>query len=268
MIKLDCNAFTGPWPFHKVRNRDFAALEAMHRQNGVGGGFVSSTEAIFYNDPLEADQDLARELAGRKDYRQVVTVNPTLPGTCAQLRHAIRELDVAGVRILPGLHGYPLHDPGLEKLCAVLEEERLPLFLTLRMEDARVEYLLKSQAISGWDLTGFLERHTNFPILLCNIHTFELQGLNSVLFQQDNVFADISGFKESSFCIEDMLEGGYGSRLVYGSTAPIFCLRSTLLLLETAQIPEADKAAVFGAQTFLDALEPRCRPQVKELALV
>lgn len=261
-MRLDCNAFVGAWPFHKIREKDFAALEAKHKRYGIEGGYVSSTEAIFYNDPLEADLDLAEELDGRRDYRQVITVNPLLPGTCLQVRRAIREIDVAGVRILPGFHGYTLHAPELEALCEILEEEKLPLFLTMRMEDMRVEYLMQSQEIYVWELAGFLERHTGFPVLLCNTRTRELSWVSRVIESQNNVFTDVSGFKEGLFNMERLHEAGYTDYMVYGSTSPLFCMKSSLLLVETAQMPGEVKEKIMSGRSFLDAVEERYRPKI------
>lgn len=259
-MKLDCNAWVGPWPFHKIREKDFNSLIQKHGRYGIGGGFVSSTEAIFYNDPLEADIDLAKVLADRRDYRQVITVNPMLPGAISSIRRARGMMDMAGIRILPGFHSYALHTPEVEALCEVLASEGLPLFLTLRMEDIRVEYMFQSKPVPIWELEGFLERHTAFPILLCNARSFELTGLRHVLNHQKNVFCDISGFKELTFCMEQLYRDGFWKWMVYGSAAPLNCMRSTLLLLEKTPASEKDKALVWEAKNFLNAVDPRYHP--------
>ena len=58
MMKLDCNAFIGNWPFYKTRFGSFEDLKRIHRENGIDGGYVSSVQSIFYNHPWEAEVEL------------------------------------------------------------------------------------------------------------------------------------------------------------------------------------------------------------------
>lgn len=260
MIRWDCNAFVGRWPFHKVRGPEFIHLEAKHQRYGISGGFVSSLEAIFYNDPYEADVDLAEALAGRRDYRQVITANPKLPGCCRQVLRALGEINVAGVRIAPGFHDYAMHAPELEALCGILAERQLPLFLTLHMEDARMEYMFQSQEIYAWDLAGFLQRHKDFPILLCNIRSRELRWIRRVLENQENISADVSGLKDGVFNMEGLYADGFTKYLVYGSVSPLFCMKSSLLLADAAEMPQAEKQRIFSGAALLDQLDEQNRP--------
>ena len=250
MQRLDCNCFAGPWPFHKLRNSTMADLVRLHGDNQIEGGFVSSTSAIFYNDPEEADMELARELP--QGYRHVITVNPTLPGCLETIRRECASYPVAGVRVLPGIHGYPLFDPALGAVLDLMEELGLTLFLTLRMEDMRAEYLLHSQAIPIWDVMELIQGRTRLPILLCNLRAHEVDALKDVLLAQENVYFDCSGLKDGLFKIEAFDNAGLTRRMVYGSTAAVFCLKSTLLLIEKARIPQQKKEGILTANGFLE----------------
>lgn len=253
MKRIDCNCFLGSWPFHFVRNHNFEALKKLHAENDITSGFVSSTEAIFYNDPYEADKRLAVTLKD-SNYRHVVTVNPTLPGCCDSLRRMIKEFPVAGVRILPSFHGYTLQDEGLERLCAVLSEYKIPLFLTLRMEDERVVYMLQPQDIPVWDISMFISNHQEFPILLCNVRSWELSWLSSTFQSYEHVFADCCGLKNGLFGIDEIKNETFINRLVYGSLSPLFCIKSTMLLIEKANINKQLKESILSAQGFLKIL--------------
>ena len=262
MARMDFNGFVGRWPFHKVRGWDLDALKERHGKNGICGGYVSSPEAIFYHDPYEADADLSEMLAGDQAYRQVITVNPALPGTCSQVRRALRNLDVAGVRIVPSYHGYDLNCGALDQLCGILAERKLPLFLTLRMVDERTTYLVKPTPVPLWDIARFLQTHTEFPILVCNARLREISWLREVFLHQDNLFADCSGLKDGLFPVEKLYQEGLGKVLVYGSLSPIFCLKSTLLLVEKAQIPDEERELVLSGARFLEKVEEEYRPVV------
>ena len=249
MARVDLNCFVGNWPFHYVRNNSLEDLIKLHKANDIEYGYVSALEAIFYHDPYEADSRLAKELEGTA-YRHVVTVNPKLPGCCDSVRRMVREFLVAGVRILPGFHDYLLTDPDVEKLCELLEELNLPLFLTLRMEDERAQYMFITNEVPTWDIDGFLGRHRNIKIVICNIRNGEASYLTNLLKYYDNVSIDCSGFKNGLFAIDEFYKSGILDAVVYGSTAPIFCMKSTVLLIETADIPADAKKAVFEGKRF------------------
>ena len=254
MKYLDCSCFIGGWPFHKVRHPDFDDLRALHARNGIGGGFVSSTNAIFWNDPYEAERELAGVLAGQTDYRHVMTVNPLLPGTMDDLARAEREFPVAGIRILPGFHGCSLADARLTPLWDWLRSRKLPLFLTLRMEDERVTYLFHPSTVGLPEIRSFLETVTGFPVLLSNIRDTELPALKDTVLARPDVFADACGFKGNLFPLDMLYEAGLTSRIVYGSLAPVFCLRSTLLAFEMAAVPKNEIERMLTARDFLAML--------------
>ena len=254
MNRLDFDCFVGGWPFHKVRRPGFDDLQALHAATGIGGGFVSSTDAIFWNDPYEADRVLSRTLSGQEAYRHVMTVNPTLPGIWDDLKRAKREFRLAGIRILPGFHGYSLTDPVCGPLWDFLRENGLPLFLTLRMEDERVTYLFHPVTVGLAEIRSFLETVQGFPVLLCNIRDAELPALREVLEVRTDVFADACGFKGGLFPLDTLYEAGLTGRIVYGSLSPIFCLRSTLLAFETAQIPAEEIDRMLSGRDFLAAI--------------
>ena len=253
MKRIDLNCFVGTWPFHYVRNRTFADIRRLHEANGIDYAYISSTEAIFYQDPYEADVRLAQELKGSA-YQHVVTLNPMMPGSVDTLLREIEEFPVAGVRILPGIHDYPLLNAKLDAVYEVMCKHHLPLFLTLRREDERAEYLIKSKGISSWDISQFVSTHTRVPIVICNCRNGELLWLADSLKYLPHVSVDCAGLKNDIFSIEAVHEAGAAQNLVYGSLAPLFCMKSTTLMVETADIPESLKRDIFEGKRFLRAM--------------
>lgn len=254
-MSVDFNCFIGGWPFHKVRAGGFADLRALHSRNGISRGFVSSTDAIFYNDPYEADIDLAEILKDSPDYHHVMTVNPALPGCFDDLERASREMNIAGVRISPGFHGYSLSDPVMTRLCEALRRLRLPLFLTMRMEDERITYMVHPETVPHDEVREFLDSQADFPVLLCNIRLGELKELSEVVVNNPYVYADCSGLKDSCSVMETLDTNGITAKLVYGSLAPLFCLKSTLLIVETSGISEDKKRRILSGEGFLNLIK-------------
>lgn len=251
MKRMDFNGFVGNWPFFRIRNNTVEKLAALHRRCGIEGGFVSSLEAIFYQDPWEAELELARQLKG-SGYLHIMTVNPTLPGWRDDLKRAVRDLDIKGVRLVPGFQGYTLADACVEELGGCLREYGLPLVLTLRMKDERTMYMIQPRSIPMEEVVAFLEKYREIPTLLTHIRAAEVEGLTPLLRERENLFADNSGFKDGMFVLDHMvLETAARGHLVYGSGAPLMEMQATTMQIDTAQIPEEEKKAIFAGEKLL-----------------
>jgi predicted TIM-barrel fold metal-dependent hydrolase len=255
MKRMDFNCFTGNWPFFRIRNNTLEKLAALHRRLGIEGGFVSSLEAIFYQDPWEAELALAQQVKGT-GYLHFMTVNPTLPGWRDDLKRAVQKLEIKGVRLVPGFQGYTLEDPCVAELCDCLREYGLPLILTLRMKDGRTMYMLQPRSIPLEEIAAFLDRNRELPTLLTHIRAAEVEALLPQFAGRENVFADISGFKDGMFVLDRMvLETEAREHLVYGSGAPLMEMYATAMQIDTARIPEDRKEALFAGEKLL-----RCCP--------
>lgn len=251
MDKIDFNCFSGTWPFHRVRHPYFTDICRIHRKNGIEYGYISSTDAIFYNDPYEAELVLADEIRDSK-YRHVMTVNLALPGAIKSIEHGVSKLNIAGVRLFPGFHGYSIISEEVWTLCEQLRNYRIPLFLTMRMEDERVTHLFHPKSIALTQLESFLEKISDIPIVICNIHEYELEPLQDVIKENENVFFDCSGLKYGTFPLEGIDMLGLLPRLIYGSVTPLFCLKSTMLMFEKTHICPQTIATILSGSNFLE----------------
>lgn len=255
MKRIDFNCFCGTWPFHKIAHPEFEDLRRIHEENGIEGGFISSTHAIFYNDPYEADLELAKTIRGTR-YRQVMTVNPMLPAWRDDIHRAIHDLDIAGVRIHPGYHGYTILDKCMKELMELLRKLNLPLFLTMRMEDERATYLLHPEQVTWAQVGDFILRYPENVILLCNFRMNELRAIQEQIKACKNVYADCSGIKDGVFALETICEEyGLEDRLVYGSLCTISCLKSTILTLETAKVDPQIVERIFAGEAMMGLIK-------------
>ena len=121
MERFDGNCFVGNWPFFRVRENTIEKLAALHKKYQITSGFVSSLEAIFYQDSFEAESQLAEQLQAT-GYKHIMVLNPALPAWEAELRRCVKTLAVAGVRLLPGYHSYSLRDPQLDRVVAAIKQ--------------------------------------------------------------------------------------------------------------------------------------------------
>jgi Predicted metal-dependent hydrolase of the TIM-barrel fold len=238
MNRVDVNCLLGNWPFRKLYKNTFEDLLSVHQKNGFKYGYVSSLNSIFYNDPFEGDQEL-HEIIKETAYKHILTINPLLPAFEQDIRKGLELFDIKGVRIYPCYHNYKLECKEVDDLCSILLHLGLPLVLTMRLEDERMNYLITPNTPSIEEISCFLEKHPENTVLLINIRYHEVEAIKEIINRRNNLYIDTSGLKDLLFVIEKLLEFLNADRLVYGSLHPLYCLKSTLLLVEKAQIDEA-----------------------------
>ena len=253
MKRMDFNFFSGNWPFHKVRYNTLQKVSELHKRVNIEGGIVSSLEAIFYQDPYEAEKALAKEIKGTS-YMQAMVLNPMLPGWKYDLERAVSELSVKAVRLMPGFHGYRLTDAVMDEVADALRLYKLPLIITLRMEDERVTWMFHPKTVDMNDVIAFLEKNDDIVTLVSNIRLHQIAALNDLFEKRYNLFVDTSGLKDSLFTMELVWQSPARNHVVYGSLAPIFELQSTSLLVDAADIDPDAKEEIFGGDIFLALL--------------
>ncbi len=249
MKRFDFNCFSGNWPFHKVRYNTVAKIAQLHKRCGIDGGLISSCEAIFYQDPYEAEVSLARELEGT-GYYHAMTLNPTLPAWRDDLRRCVEELGIKAVRLVPGYHGYALTDEVMGQVTDALQEYSLPLLLTLRTEDDRTTWMLRPRPIPMDEVKAFLQNYTNIPTLIANIRLNEIAALAELFEARNDLFIDTAGFMRGLFPVDDAYPTVKG-RMVFGSNAPLSELQSITFLVDHAAVSSAQKDAIYSGEGFL-----------------
>ena len=243
MDKIDINCYLGHWPYRKLYKNTFRDLIKIHKENGIAFGYVSSLNGIFYNDPFEGDEEVHEEIGGTV-YRHILTVNPTLPGWAEDIIKALDSYKIYGVRVHPGIHGYPLDHPDFYDLCNFLVKHGLPLFLSLRMEDERLLYLLKTKTPSTAELTRFIETHADLSVIMITVRFGELMQLNKTINKSCGVRFDTSGFKDRLFELEKLTDVFPAEKILYGSAYPLYCLKSTMFTVEKAAVGQSVKDMV------------------------
>jgi len=254
-MRFDFNCFSGNWPFHKIRCNTVEKLIATHQHAGIEGGLVSSLEAVFYQDPFEADLELSRQLQGKEGYFHCQTIDPMHSGWESILRHGVEDLHVSAVRIYPGFHGYTLDHPAVGHLCRLLQEYKLPLVITVRMEDERFAYLFQPKIVPAADISGFLQQETDLPVLLTNIRPEEYAVLVAQLQERNDVFCDFSGYRGGADAIRRIEAQGIVKNMVYGSLTPLCTTMSTVFALEHDDASRETRETIFAGEALYRLLE-------------
>jgi predicted TIM-barrel fold metal-dependent hydrolase len=241
----DVNALLGHWPFRKIRKNSLEDLRRVHRENGITGGYVASLNSIFYNDPFEGDEEL-HGLIGGTEYKHVLTVNPTLPGWQRDIEDGLRRFDIRGVRIYPTYHDYDLNGEPVAELCEALKRHGLPLFVTKRMEDERLDYLVKPKPLEVTALGKFLSGQPELDIIVLNIRFNEIVSLREEAKRLPRLYFDTCGLKDKVFVLEELLNIVPAKKIIYGSQHPLYCLKSSFCLVDMVEIPEETKRSILS----------------------
>ena len=231
---IDFNCFIGQWAFYPTYVETIDQLKALHAKNGITTGYVSSLKSVTYRDYFFSEEELHNQLKGT-GYRHVMTVDPRFPACIDIVNYGIENWDIAGVRIIPGFQGYKLTDTRLEDLCKLLEEKKLPLYLTLHMQDDRNCYLVQNVAPTKAEVGTFLDAHHGLKVLLCNASLGELEGLQQEILAHPKCFFDMSGLRSRMGCVE-YLSRDMQDRLIFGTMAPILSTKAACLHLEVEDI--------------------------------
>ena len=247
---LDFNCFIGSWPFHPLAVETFEELQAIHKENGIEYGFVSSLKSMFRRDYFESEKELHETLKGTS-YRQIMTVNPLFPACLDIVRYGIENWNIAGVRVMPTYHGYDMENPFLEELCQLLQEKGLPLYLTLWLEDIRNTYMLIPTPIKWEQLSKWLAEHHGLTVLLTGASTYaDLNIHKEDVLAHPACFYEVSGMRHGCFPLEELGEE-MRQRVVYGSMSGILCLKSSLLHMQIGELNEQELAAASDGRNFL-----------------
>lgn len=252
MSRFDLNCMIGHWPFRKLRHNTLEEIQKIHGKNGITGGCISSLDSILYNDPYEGDEDMAGIIKGT-DYIHIQSVNPVLSFTVADIKRGIEMFGIKGVKIYPCYHQYNLDTPELEPVCEYLRDQNIPLFVQLRMEDYRADYVMLQKQLGVKDIEVLLKKYPDNKIVLLTPRLHEIKALASMLKESKNVLMDTSGLKDGLYSVESVVDAIGPDKLAYGSLYPLFCLKSTLMLVEEAKLDQEIKQKILweNAKNFL-----------------
>lgn len=238
---FDAAAFCGHWPYYYLRESTPEQVLAQLKKANIEGGWMSSLDACFYNDPWEADGPLLESLKGTA-WRVAMSVNPELPWA-QQLVQQGFDAGVSAVRLYPCIHDYEEDGEAVSSICRFAGRLGLPVILTLRMEDERMTYLLRQRNPEPARIRNLAAQCGNTKFILSNCLTHQVEELLPL---PENVWFDTAGFKGEFFL--ETQRSIPCDHILFGSFAPLQAVSSAVL-----SVPEAEKERIMSRNihTFL-----------------
>lgn len=223
-MNYDVSVLTGHWPFRYLRESDLKQQTARYARCGITGGCISSLDAIFYNDPWEADKKLWEQTKDTP-WELSMCVNPILPWTERKVCDAY-QIGIRHIRLYPGIHQYPLAEAnGIVELAGNLG---MTVTITGRLEDGRLSYLLQQQDVSVHDCLVLAEQNSHTRIMLSGFYIHELRAIDK---QFQNLYVDTAGLCHGLDPVQVLLQYIPMDRILFGSLYSLQCLESHLLNL-------------------------------------
>lgn len=225
---FDIGCYYGTWPFFRTEKQGIEAVAEPEKC------LFSSFDAIFLRDPLQGDEELHRALTGTL-HGHVVTINPTMPAAEAMLEEGVKRFRACGVRLHPGYHDYLLTDACVKTTVAMAKDLGIPVFVNMRMEDERLNYVVKPRKIPMHEVQEFLEGSCDATVILSNIYIDRMQELNALretINTMTNVYFDTCGLKDNPFIYDRILTLFSAEKVLYASQSPMFVRQSSLYALE------------------------------------
>lgn len=241
---IDINAFAGPWPFRALPATLPADVATMLQEAGIARALVSPLEALFFEDPHIANERLAARLQPDGILLPCAAINPTLANWARSLRSAQEEIGARAVVLHPNYHCYDLESDPARALLAAAGEAGLPVIIQLRMQDLRSQHpLCKVPDVSVGKAVNAAEAAPGTRVILGGIRFAEVSAQAARIRALSNVWIELSQV-ENVDGVRQAITAVGANRIVLGTGAPLFNVRSSLLKLEEGQLSNQERAAI------------------------
>lgn len=241
---IDINAFAGPWPFRALPATLPADVATMLQEAGIARALVSPLEALFFEDPHIANERLAARLQPDGILLPCAAINPTLANWERSLRVSQEEIGARAVVLHPNYHCYDLESDPARALLAAAGEAGLPVIIQLRMQDLRSQHpLCKVPDVSVGKAVNAAEAAPGTRVILGGIRFAEVSAQAARIRALPNVWIELSQVEHVDGLRKAISAIG-ADRILLGTGAPLFNVRSSLLKLEEGRLSDQERAAI------------------------
>jgi predicted TIM-barrel fold metal-dependent hydrolase len=234
---IDVAAWTGNWPFLKLRYTELPALKAKLQSLNVEQAFVAPIEAILEQDPIRANKELLEATRHDEFFSPVLVVDLSYANWQENVELAVKDGRVRILKLLPNYHMYEVNEANLEPLVKLTMQHKLIISIQMRVEDSRGQYPL--MMVEDLDVVRVVKTVSFFPeqpFILSNPATAELaQVLNSV----NNLYVELASVENPDVLM--MLKNTYGlDQVLFGSHSPFFIPEAIIAKLKYTDVSQAD----------------------------
>lgn len=220
---LDVNCFIGHWPFRRIPYRTVGDIKGLMARANIQGALVTPLAGLFFKDCLSAVREMLDELEAEPSPNlwPVAVVNPTFPGWQDDLKTMVDEWGCVAVRLFPNYHRYRLPDPQAADLLKVAMGRGIPLMISVRIEDERLQHwLVRIDPVPRLDLMWVLRAFPDLKLVLLELKPDEMDQLHDNIVTHSCASLDIAE-RRPQFHLEEMVEQLGSHRVMFGTGMPL-----------------------------------------------
>jgi len=246
-VVVDSNAFLGEWPFRKLPHTTADGFLRLMDKLGVDKAAVSSLHAVFYKDCAVANRLLHEQVRGHADRLiPVGTVNPSFPAWEDDLKECVEALGARAIKLFPAYHNYGFKDAALLDALDRIADARLPVILSVMLEDPRVHHwLLKVPRPEVADVAEPLKARPNAKIILASATSLVATSV-AKLAPESKFCVETSKVEGPVKCVELLVRELGAQRVLLGTAAPLMNPAGALNAATQPGLSDAERQAVLG----------------------
>jgi predicted TIM-barrel fold metal-dependent hydrolase len=183
-VKVDVNAYLGPFAFRQLRHHTARALLKLMDAKQIDKAFVSSASAITYRNAQSGNEEVAAATEAHRDRLiPFAVINPGYAGWQDDLKTCHEDFGMSGLRLYPKWHNYRLAARGCLDLINAATERGMLISLPIRAEDNRERsWLVDVPDVHLDEIAGLIKACPNARFILLN----GIGYVKSVLGRKDN----------------------------------------------------------------------------------
>lgn len=241
---FDVNAKVGHWPFRPVKGID-GLLKDMDA-TGIDEALISSLHGVFYLNPQDANEELAKHVAGRRNrLTPLAVLRPNFAGWEDDLARCVDEFGMRGVVLYPNYHRFELTDPALDAMAELAQVWALPIFIQVGLEDPRRQFDREIVLdVLPEKIGEFARRHPETSVVALGMKVSHPERAGVPL--PDNLLFDLSNY-ETMGDVEGAVERFGAEKLLFGTNFPLFNVRANVDKLRLAMIEESERRLIADA---------------------
>ncbi len=255
----------GDWPFRKLKHRTADMMIDLLKKEGIDKAVIYSIYSILAKDCMEGNLEITE--AASKYPETIIpyaVINPAFPCWKRDFVTCFDKMGFKGLRLFPTYHGYDFEDSCFSEIMAAAEEKKIPVVLSVRIEDERQHHwLMKVPPLNIKSVVKVISDFPKIPFIISGASYSELLDEKEILLQNNNWFFDIArmqGRNDNPGAVEVVVRAinDFGTeRMLFGSNAPFQYVKSSLLKVQNASISEKEKMLILSgnAGKLLDIME-------------
>lgn len=241
---IDVNAYIGNWVFRPLPNSSSKNLSDCLMAEGIQKAFVSSIEAIFYDEPHLANEILFSKTENFPHFLPVAVINPNLANWDKNLNKYHNEHNIKAIKLHPNYHLYKLNDSNVKELLISAGEKDITVIIQMRVQDVRSQNpicIVQDVDISSVIETAEAIKGTHF--VFGGIKWNEVQIMTNRIKALSNVWIDISNI-EYIDVLRRLINIFGTDQILFGTHSPFFEVKSAILKLKEANLTKEEYESI------------------------